>query len=250
MVTKLPRKLIKKVPYKAGRTRQGIMVRHKGGRAKRLYRDIDFKSRKFDIKAQVKEIVYDPNRTSNIALIVYKDGEKAFILAPHSLKLGDEVAASRSALPVKTGNRMPLKYIPSGTQVFNIELKPGKGAQAVRSAGAAAQVRGEESGKIGVKLPSGEVRLFPAESLATIGQVGNVDHRTRILGKAGRARHLGRRPTVRGTAMSAGAHPHGGGEGRTGEGRIPKTPWGKPARGVKTRKKKKPSSKFIIKRRR
>lgn len=234
--------------YKAARTRQGITVRHKGGRAKRLYRKVDFKRLKFDTKGTIKEIVYDPNRSARLALVFYEDGSKGLILAAHSLSVGDEVVSSQNKVALRVGNRMPLKYIPSGTQVYNLEFQPGKGGQIVRSAGAAAQVMGKEGKLIGVKLPSGQVRLFPQDALATIGQVGNLEHGARKLGKAGVARYLGRRPTVRGTAMSADAHPHGGGEGRTGTGGPPKTPWGKVAHGKKTRKKKKPSNKFIIKR--
>lgn len=244
-----PLKRLKKgQTYKAGRTRAGITVRHKGGRAKRLYRLVDFKRLKFDVKAKVEQIVYDPNRSARLALIVYEDGSRSLILAPHSLSVGDEVISSREKLDLRIGNRMPLKYIPPGTQVYNLEFQPGKGGQLVRSAGTAAQVMGKEGKWVGVRLPSGEVRRFPQEALATIGQVGNLEHGARKLGKAGLARHLGRRPTVRGTAMSADAHPHGGGEGRTGTGGPPKTPWGKIAHGKKTRKKKKPSNKFIIKR--
>lgn len=247
MARKINKKLIKGQRYKAGRGLKGITVRHKGGRAKRLYRYVDLnRSAKLNVSGRVTDIIYDPNRSARLALIQYEDGDKALILAPHSLKVGDKLKTSRANLPLKPGNRMPLEYIPSGTQVYNLEFQPGKGGQLVRSAGTAAQVMGKEGGKVGVKLPSGEIRLFPLKAMATVGQLSNIEHSSRKLGKAGLSRHLGRRPSVRGTAMPAGAHPHGGGEGRTGTGRPPKTPWGKLARGKKTRKKNKQSDKFII----
>lgn len=225
-------------------------MRHKGGQAKRQYRVVDFnRTAKLDIEGRVKHIEYDPNRSARVALVVYTDGEKCYILAPHNLSVGDTVMASRKKLPFRPANRMPLEFIPSGTRVYNVEFQPEKGGQLVRTAGSSAQVMGKEGKYVGVKLPSKEVRLFPAKALATIGQLSNIEHSARELDKAGRSRHKGRRPTVRGTAMSAGDHPHGGGEGRGYIGGSPQTPWGKHAYGKKGRRKKKKSNKFIVKRR-
>lgn len=234
---------------KSGRDAQGrLAVRHQGGRQKRLLREIDFKRRdKAGVLARVESIEYDPNRTANVALLLYEDGERRYILAPEELSVGDKVEVGETAA-IKPGNALPLGQIPVGTYVHALEIKPEKGAQIVRGAGSAAVIQGKEDGEVIIKLPSGEIRKFKDNAYATVGQVGKVQRGK--LGKAGTARRLGRRPTVRGTAMHPGAHPHGGGEGRSGEGMPPKTPWGKPARGVKTRKKNKYSDKLIIKRRR
>jgi len=232
-----------------GRAKGRISTWHKGGGAKRLYRLIDFKLNKFDIPGFVVSLEYDPNRSGFISLIKYADGEKRYQLAPQEVKIGDEVLISEKAL-LKPGNRLPLEKIPVGFFVFNIEFQPGKGAQLVRSAGALAKVMAHDSGYANVELPSKEVRKFPENSWATIGAVSNPEHDTIVIGKAGRSRLMGRRPTVRGSAMNPVDHPHGGGEGRTGIGlKHPKTPWGKPALGVKTRKRIRSSDKFIIKRR-
>ena len=233
---------------KAGRNSQGrITVRHHGGGAKRKLRIIDFKRDKSSIPAEVVAIEYDPNRSANIALIQYTDGERRYILAPLGLTPGDVICSGPDA-EVKLGNALPLRRIPAGTMIHNIELGPGKGGQIVRSAGASAQVIGREDSYALVKLPSGEVRKILDRCMATIGQVGNVDHQNIHLGKAGRTRWLGRRPAVRGSVMSPRDHPHGGGEGRNPRGMNPKTPWGKPALGYKTRRNK-VSDKFIVKRR-
>lgn len=234
---------------KAGRSNQGkITVRHRGGGAKRRLRILDFKRDKVGIPGRVAAIEYDPNRSARIALIHYADGEKRYILAPLGLSVGD-IIKSGSDAEVKPGNALPLKLIPSGTLIHNIELEAGRGGQLVRSAGAAAQLMVKEGEYALVRLPSGEVRRIHGDCLATIGQVGNVDHQGINLGKAGRKRWLGWRPTVRGSAMTPRDHPHGGGEGRAPVGLTgPKTPWGKPALGYKTRKPK-PSDKLIIKRR-
>ncbi|MBZ4688556.1 MAG: large subunit ribosomal protein [Clostridia bacterium] len=239
------------VPLKSsgGRNAQGrITVRHRGGGHKRLYRLIDFKRDKDGIPAKVATIEYDPNRTANIALLNYVDGEKRYILAPNGLKVGDQVESGEDA-DIKVGNALPLKSIPVGTIIHNIELKPGKGGQMVRSAGAAAQLMAKEGKYAHVRLPSGEVRLILQECKATIGMVGNLDQENITVGKAGRSRWLGKRPHVRGVVMNPVDHPHGGGEGRSPVGRNPVTPWGKPALGAKTRKKNKPSDKYIVKRR-
>ncbi|MCX7778989.1 MAG: 50S ribosomal protein L2 [Patescibacteria group bacterium] len=234
---------------KAGRSKGKITVRHRGGGAKKLYRQIDFYQDKFEIKGKIKSIEYDPNRSALIALVVYPDGEKRYILAQEGLKVGDEVLTSRSKIEQKIGYRMPLKFIPTGTIVSNIELFKGQGGQLARAAGSYATVMGSENGYTQIKLPSGEIRKVSEECLASIGQMSNIDHWLIRLGKAGRKRHLGIRPSVRGKAMSPRDHPHGGGEGHTPIGlKHPKTPWGKPALGVKTRKKKQ-SDKFIVKRR-
>ncbi len=234
----------------AGRNNQGkITVRHKGGGSRRLYRQIDFKRNKDGIPAKVIGIEYDPNRTANIALICYADGEKAYILAPEGLKDGMTVMNGPEA-EVRIGNCLPLENIPVGTMVHNIELLPGKGGQMVRAAGNGAQVMAKEGKYATLRLPSGEMRMVPAGCRATIGVIGNGDHNLINLGKAGRKRNMGIRPTVRGSVMNPNAHPHGGGEGRAPIGRPgPCTPWGKPAMGLKTRKKKKASNKLIVRRR-
>jgi large subunit ribosomal protein L2 len=240
--------LVEPLKKRAGRNTQGrISVRHRGGGHKRLYRIIDFKRDKDGVPAKVAAIEYDPNRSARIALLHYADGEKRYIIAPLGLKVGDKVMSGEEA-EVKPGNALPLKKIPVGTFIHNIEMKPGKGGQLVRSAGAGAQIMAKEGKYAQVRLPSGEIRLIHLECKATIGQVGNVEHELVNLGKAGRSRWLGRRPTVRGTAMNPIDHPHGGGEGKSGPGRHPVTPWGKPTIGYKTRKKK-PSDKYILKRR-
>lgn len=223
--------------------------RHRGGGAKRKYRIIDFKRNKDGVPGRVAAIEYDPNRTANIALINYADGEKRYILAPVGLKVGDTVE-SGTDVDIVTGNALPLKFIPVGTTVHNVELKPGKGGQIVRTAGAEAQLMAKEGRFAQLKLPSGEFRLIHLECRATIGQVGNVSHELVTIGKAGRSRHMGIRPHVRGSAMNPVDHPHGGGEGRTPIGRpAPSTPWGKPALGVKTRRGKKKSNMYIVRRR-
>jgi ribosomal protein L2, bacterial/organellar len=234
----------------AGRNNQGkITVRHHGGGARRKYRIIDFKRRKDDIPATIVSIEYDPNRTANIALICYADGEKAYILAPEGLKVGMKVLNGTNA-EAKVGNCLPLSDIPVGTQVHNIELYPGKGGQLVRTAGVSAQLMAKEGKYATLRLPSGEMRMVPIICRATIGVVGNGEHSLVNIGKAGRKRHMGIRPTVRGSVMNPNDHPHGGGEGKTGIGRPgPSTPWGKPALGLKTRKKNKQSNKLIIRRR-
>ena len=234
----------------AGRNNQGkITVRHRGGGAKKKYRIIDFKRRKDGIPATVIGIEYDPNRTANIALICYEDGEKAYILAPEGLKDGMKVMNGPEA-EVRVGNCLPLSQIPVGTQIHNIELHPGKGGQMVRSAGNSAQLMAKEGKYATLRLPSGEMRMVPIVCRASIGVVGNGDHSLINIGKAGRKRHMGIRPTVRGSVMNPNDHPHGGGEGKAGIGRPgPCTPWGKPALGLKTRKKNKQSNKLIVRRR-
>ena len=231
----------------AGRNNQGkITVRHHGGGSRRKYRIVDFKRRKDDVVATVASIEYDPNRTANIALINYADGEKAYILAPVGLKVGDKVMNGANA-EIKVGNCLPLENIPVGTEVHNIELYPGKGGQLVRSAGNSAQLMAKEGKYATLRLPSGEMRMVPIIARATIGQVGNIEHGLVNIGKAGRKRNMGIRPTVRGSVMNPNDHPHGGGEGRTSIGRPgPCTPWGKPALGLKTRKKNKHSNKMIV----
>ena len=235
---------------KAGRNAQGkITVRHRGGGAKRKYRIIDFKRYKDGIPATVKSIEYDPNRTANIALICYADGQKAYIIAPNGLQVG-AVLMNGPEAEIKLGNCLPLAQIPVGTMVHNVELPPGKGGQLVRSAGNAAQLMAKEGKYATLRLPSGEMRLVPIQARATVGQVGNIDHELINIGKAGRKRHMGIRPTVRGSVMNPNDHPHGGGEGRAPIGRSgPMTPWGKPALGYKTRKKNKHSNKMIVRRR-
>ena len=235
---------------KAGRNAQGkITVRHRGGGAKRKYRIIDFKRYKDGIPATVKSIEYDPNRTANIALICYADGQKAYIIAPNGLQVG-AVLMNGPEAEIKLGNCLPLAQIPVGTMVHNVELHPGKGGQLVRSAGNAAQLMAKEGKYATLRLPSGEMRLVPIQARATVGQVGNIDHELINIGKAGRKRHMGIRPTVRGSVMNPNDHPHGGGEGRAPIGRSgPMTPWGKQALGYKTRKKNKHSNKMIVRRR-
>lgn len=233
----------------SGRNNQGkITIRHRGGRQKRFYRVVDFKRDKREMEAKVVNIEYDPNRTANIALIEYSDGEKRYILSPEGLKVGDKIIASETA-EIKVGNALPLKNIPLGVNVHNIELYPGRGGQIVKSAGLTATIIGNDSQYVYLKLPSGEKRKVLRDCYATIGQVSNVTHQFEKIGKAGRKRLMGIKPTVRGTAQNPRSHPHGGGEGRSGEGMHPKTPWGKLARGKKTRKKKLWSDKFILQRR-
>ena len=234
----------------AGRNNQGkITVRHHGGGNRQKYRLIDFKRNKEGVPAKVIGIEYDPNRTANIALICYADGEYAYILAPNGLKVGMTVVSGTGA-EIRVGNCLPLSEIPVGTQVHNIELYPGKGGQMVRSAGNSAQLMAKEGKYATLRLPSGEMRMVPISGRATIGQVGNTDHELINIGKAGRKRHMGIRPTVRGSVMNPNDHPHGGGEGRAPIGRSgPMTPWGKPALGLKTRKKNKKSNKMIVRRR-
>lgn len=242
--------LLAPLTKKAGRNSQGkITVRHRGGGVERKYRIIDFKRNKDGVPGKVAAIEYDPNRTANIALIHYADGEKRYIIAPYKLKVGDIIESGEN-VDIKIGNALPLRSIPVGTTIHNIELKPGKGGQLVRSAGNSAQLVAKEGKYAQVKLPSGEVRMIHVECRATIGQVGNIDHENITVGKAGRKRHMGIRPTVRGSVMNPNDHPHGGGEGRAPIGRpSPVTPWGKPTLGYKTRKKNKKSDKFIVRRR-
>ena len=223
-------------------------MRHKGGGHKRQLRIIDFKRNKDGIPARVASIEYDPNRSANIALLSYQDGLKTYILAPHGLQV-DQMIVSGADADIKAGNTLPLQNIPVGTLVHNIEMKPGKGAQMVRSAGGSAQLMAKEGSYATLRLPSGEMRMIRIECRATIGQVGNLDHENINIGKAGRSRWLGIRPTVRGSVMNPCDHPHGGGEGRNSIGRNPCTPWGKPALGAITRKKKNSSNRFIVKRR-
>ena len=233
----------------AGRNSAGrITVRHRGGGHKRLYRKIDFRRDKTGIPGKVATLEYDPNRTANIALIHYVDGEKRYILAPNGLKKGDTILAG-SGSPASVGNSLPLKEIPLATFIHNVELKPGRGGQIVRSAGGAAQLMSRDQDYAQVKLPSGEIRLIHVSCTATVGRVGNSEHESRSLGKAGRKRWMGIRPTVRGVAMNPVDHPMGGGEGRTSGGGHPVSPWGKITRGKKTRKRSKTTNKFIVKRR-
>ena len=243
------RSLLQPMKKAAGRNNTGrITVRHHGGGNRTKYRLIDFKRNKFDIPATVKTLEYDPNRSAHIALVQYEDGEKRYILAPEGLKVGDVIMAGPNA-DIKPGNALPFANIPVGTTIHNIELYPGKGGQLVRSAGNMAQLMAKENGYALVRLPSGEMRNIPLNCIATVGQVGNVDHENVNLGKAGRKRHMGWRPTVRGSVMNPCDHPHGGGEGKSPVGRPgPVTPWGKPAMGYKTRKNHNRSDKFIVKR--
>ncbi|ARV62363.1 50S ribosomal protein L2 [Nostocales cyanobacterium HT-58-2] len=249
--TEPEKSLTKSIHRAKGRNNQGrITVRHRGGGHKRLYRIIDFKRDKRGIRATVTAIEYDPNRNARIALLQYEDGEKRYILQPNGVKVGRTIVAGPDS-PIEDGNALPLSNIPLGTSVHNVELKPGKGGQIVRAAGATAQVVAKEGNYVTLKLPSGEVRMIRRECYATIGQVGNLDARNLSAGKAGRTRWKGRRPQVRGSVMNPVDHPHGGGEGRAPIGRSgPVTPWGKPALGMKTRKPKKASSKLIVRRRR
>lgn len=242
--------LVVSLNKKGGRNSQGrITVRHRGGGAKRKYRIIDFKRDKDGIPGKVAAIEYDPNRTARIALIHYADGEKRYIIAPNKLKVGDVIESGENA-DIKVGNALPLRNIPVGTTVHNIELSPGKGGQLARSAGSEAQLIAKEGKYAQLRLPSGEFRLVLQECRATIGQVGNVEHENLTLGKAGKSRHRGRRPHVRGSAMNPVDHPHGGGEGRAPIGMpSPLTPWGKPTLGYKTRPKNKKSDKYIVRRR-
>ena len=244
------RSLVETLKKNAGRNSYGhITVRHKGGGNKRKYRVIDFKRQKLDMPATVQRIEYDPNRSAFIALIKYEDETLSYILAPYGLKAGDQVVSSAAA-DIKPGNCLPIANIPVGTVIHNVELQPGHGAQLVRAAGGAAQLMAKEGELAQVRLPSGEVRYVRMNCTACIGQVGNLDHENVHIGKAGRTRHMGIRPTVRGSVMNPNDHPHGGGEGRAPVGRPgPVTPWGKPAMGYKTRKGKNPTNKFIIKRR-
>jgi len=242
------RSLLAPMPKKGGRNNNGrITVRHRGGGHKRRYRIIDFRRDKDQVPGKVATIEYDPNRSARIALIHYVDGEKRYILHPVGLKVGDMVVTSNDA-DIKPGNTMQLEAIPLGTQVHNVELTGGRGGQMCRSAGTYAQVMAKDGGYVLLRLPSGELRQVWGKNRATIGQVGNTEHENMVIGKAGRSRWLGRRPTVRGTAMNPVDHPHGGGEGRS-KGRHPVTPWGKPTKGFRTRSRKKPSSRFIVKRR-
>ena len=244
------RSLLVSLKKHSGRNSYGrITVRHKGGGVRRKYRLIDFKRNTTDAEATVVSIEYDPNRSANIALIQYEDGKKAYIIAPDKLSVGDKIRSSVEA-DIKPGNCLPLEFIPLGTLVHNVEMHPGKGAQLVRAAGMYAQVMAKESGYAQLRLPSGEVRMIALNCKATVGTVGNSDHENVNLGKAGRKRHMGIRPTVRGSVMNPCDHPHGGGEGKSPVGRPgPVTPWGKPAMGYKTRSKKNKSDKFIVKRR-
>ena len=248
ITTSKPEKsLLAPLPKKAGRNNQGkITVRHHGGGHKKQYRIIDFKRNKDNVPAKVATIEYDPNRSANIALLHYVDGEKRYIIAPKEIKVG-QILVSGETADIKVGNALPLANIPVGTLIHNIELKPGKGGQLVRSAGASAQVLGKEGKYVLVRLKSGEVRMILATCRATIGEVGNEQHGLVNIGKAGRTRWLGKRPTVRGSVMNPNDHPHGGGEGRTSIGRkSPMSPWGKPTLGKKTRSKKARSNKFIV----
>ena len=244
------RSLVETLKKHSGRNSYGhITVRHRGGGNKRKYRIIDFKRQKLDMFATVERLEYDPNRSAYIALIKYEDGELSYILAPNGLKPGHKVISSTTA-DIKPGNCLPIANIPVGTVIHNVELQPGHGAQLVRSAGTAAQLMAKEGDLAQVRLPSGEVRYVRTNCFACIGQVGNLDHENVHIGKAGRTRHMGIRPTVRGSVMNPCDHPHGGGEGRAPIGRSgPVTPWGKPALGYKTRKTKNPTDKFIVKRR-
>ena len=244
------RSLLVSLKKHSGRNSYGrITVRHKGGGVRRKYRLIDFKRNTTDAEATVVSIEYDPNRSANIALIQYEDGKKAYIIAPDKLSVGDKIRNSVEA-DIKPGNCLPLEFIPLGTLVHNVEMHPGKGAQLVRAAGMYAQVMAKENGYAQLRLPSGEVRMIALNCKATVGTVGNSDHENVNLGKAGRKRHMGIRPTVRGSVMNPCDHPHGGGEGKSPVGRPgPVTPWGKPAMGYKTRSKKNKSDKFIVKRR-
>jgi large subunit ribosomal protein L2 len=246
--SKPERSLLEKAPKKGGRNNQGrITARHRGGGAKQMYRIIDFKRNKLGIPAKVFSIEYDPNRSARIALLHYVDGEKRYIVAPNGLKAGDTVMSGPEA-EIRVGNALPLRNMPSGTVIHNIEMHIGKGAQLVRSAGGAAQLMAKEGDYALIRLPSGEQRRIHLNCYATVGQVGNLDHENVRIGKAGRSRHLGRRPHVRGSVMNPVDHPHGGGEGRHPIGGQPQTPWGKPALGYRTRRNKL-SNKYIVRRR-
>lgn len=246
---KSEKSLTQKIYQKAGRDTKGrISVRHRGGGHKRAYRIIDFKRDKIGIPGTVKTVEYDPNRSANIALVFYADGEKRYILAPKGIKIGAKIMSGPAA-PLEIGNALPLKNIPLGLTVHNVELQLGKGGQLVRSAGLGATIVAKEGDYVTLRLPSGEARMIFGECSATLGSLGNDDHMNVTIGKAGRARWLGRRPKVRGVAMNPVDHPHGGGEGKTAAGRHPVTRWGLPTKGYKTRKKKKPSGNFIVKKR-
>lgn len=238
------------LPKKSGRNNTGkVTVRHQGGRNKRFYRIIDFKRDKKNIEGRISTIEYDPNRTTNIALVTYKDGEKRYILAPDGIKVGDTVLSADVA-ETRPGNTMPLKNIPVGTTIHNIELRPGQGGVLVRGAGTGAIIMSKGEGRVVIKMPSTEIRSFDERCVASIGQLGNIDHINSSLGKAGRSRHRGIRPAVRGTAMDPGSHPHGGGEGRSGVGmKTPKSVYGRKSLGIRTRTKKKASNQYIISRR-
>ena len=244
------RSLLAPLKKNSGRNSYGrITVRHRGGGNRRKYRIIDFKRNKVDMPATVLTLEYDPNRSAHIALVQYEDGEKRYILAPNGLKVGDVIESGAHA-DIKTGNALPLANIPVGTFIHNVELYPGKGAQLARAAGIMAQLMAKEGNLALIRLPSGELRNVPVNCMATVGQVGNIDHENVSIGKAGRKRHMGWRPTVRGSVMNPCDHPHGGGEGKSPVGRPgPVTPWGKPALGYKTRKKSNRSDKYIVKRR-
>ena len=250
VTTSTPEKsLLKPIRKKAGRNNTGrITCRHKGGGHKQAYRVIDFKRDKFGIEGVVKTIEYDPNRNVRISLVVYADGEKRYILTPHGLNVGDKVVSGPEA-DIQVGNALPLELIPLGTIIHNVELMPGRGGKMVRTAGAGAQLMAKDGNYVTIKMPSSEMRMVRKECLATIGVLGNAEFKNLKVGKAGRTRHLGIRPTVRGVTLNPCDHPHGGGEGTTGPGGNPKTPWGKPALGRKTRKAKKASSKLIVRRR-
>lgn len=241
--------LVTGVRKKGGRNSYGrITVRHRGGGPKRRFREVDFRRDKEDVPGTVASIEYDPNRSARLALINYADGDKRYILWPHGLQVGDAVVAG-DRVDIRPGNCLPLKNLPLGTMVHNVEMKIGKGGQIIRSAGTYGQLMAKERGYVQIKLPSGEVRMFLDRCRATVGQLGNLDHEKVSLGKAGRSRLMGRRPKVRGVVMNPVDHPHGGGEGRTSGGRHPVTPWGVPTKGYKTRKRTKTSEKFIVKRR-
>jgi large subunit ribosomal protein L2 len=244
----IEKSLLTSIRKKGGRNNRGrVTVRHRGGGSKRAYRIIDYKRDKHQIPARVASIQYDPNRSANIALLHYADGEKRYILAPHGLQVNDQIVSGPQA-EVKVGNAMPIDNIPLGTFIHNVELKLGKGGQIARGAGASAQLVAKDAGFAHIKLPSGEVRMIPVKCMATIGQVGNIQHENVVLGKAGATRWRGLRPKVRGVAMNPVDHPMGGGEGKSSGGRHPCTPWGRPTKGLKTRKTK-PSDNLIIKRR-
>jgi large subunit ribosomal protein L2 len=241
--------LLEPLKNNAGRNNQGrITTRHRGGDGRRSYRRIDFKRDKFGVPGKVATIEYDPNRSARIALINYRDGEKRYILAPLGLKVGDQIMSGPDA-PIRVGNALPLERIPVGSTIHNLEVTLGRGGQLVRSAGTSAQLVAKEGDYAVIRMPSGEMRRVHIRCMATMGQVGNLEHENESSGKAGRSRWLGKRPTVRGSTMNPTDHPHGGGEGKTGPGGNPKTPWGKPALGYRTRKPKKASSKLIIRRR-
>ncbi|MBQ9244712.1 50S ribosomal protein L2 [bacterium] len=247
VTTSTPEKsLLQPIRKKAGRNNTGrITCRHKGGGHKQAYRVIDFRREKFGIPAVVQTIEYDPNRNVRISLVCYADGEKRYILTPHDLKVGDKIVSGPEA-DIQVGNAVPLELIPLGTVIHNVELIPGRGAKLVRTAGAGAQLMAKEGNYVTIKMPSSEMRMIRKECLATIGVLGNAEFKNLKIGKAGRTRHLGIRPTVRGVTMNPCDHPHGGGEGKTGPGGNPKTPWGKPALGRKTRRVKKASGKLIV----